>query len=115
MTTPPIVRRLSLTLLFAIGCLSSSESAIPNGMGRKVTTMKFDAVRLAADPVRPRVYALTKSNELLVINTLNQQVTKTVPVGSSPTGMAISPDATRLFVVNSGSTVFRSAFVLRPE
>jgi DNA-binding beta-propeller fold protein YncE len=105
MPTSPILKRLLLALLLTIVSQSDSAGALPEGMGKKVTTLEYDAIRLIADPVRPRVYAITRSNELQVINTLNQEPIKTLPVGSSPARMAISPDATRLFVVNSGSTV----------
>jgi YVTN family beta-propeller protein len=98
-----LARFLILTLLAFLPPLQGA-GALPEGMGQKVTTLEIDAVRLAADPVRPRVYALTRNNELKVINTLNQKVIATLPVGSSPQRLAVSPDGARLFVVNSGST-----------
>jgi YVTN family beta-propeller protein len=62
---------------------------------------------LAADPVRPRVYATAPNDNLvIVIDTATLSVIKTIPIGSSPQGLAISADGTKLWVANSGSTTF---------
>ncbi len=46
------------------------------------------------------------SNIVTVINTANNNVAATVPVGSGPQGVAVSPDGTRVYVtnINYGST-----------
>lgn len=61
--------------------------------------------RLAADPVRPRVYATVPSdNSVIVIDTTSLAVVATIPIGSSPQGLAVSADRQKLWVANSGST-----------
>jgi len=70
-------------------------------------TFNYRANRLAGDPVRPRVYAaLPDSNSVLVIDTNTLSIIKTIPIGSTPTGLAISADNSKLWVANSGSTNF---------
>jgi YVTN family beta-propeller protein len=60
---------------------------------------------LAADPLRPRVYATVPSdNTVIVIDTATLGVTKTIPIGSMPQGLAVSLDGQKLWVANSGST-----------
>jgi YVTN family beta-propeller protein len=61
--------------------------------------------RLAADPVRPRVYATVPSeNTVIVIDTTSLTITSTIPIGSSPQGLAVSVDGSKLWVANSFST-----------
>jgi len=61
--------------------------------------------RMLADPIRPRVYALTlAANTVRVINTDTFTVTKTITVGSEPRGMAIAADNSKLYIAESGST-----------
>ena len=70
-------------------------------------TLNYVASRLAADPVRPRVYAtVTGANSVVVIDTNTLSVIKTIPIGSIPRGLAISADNSKLWVANSGSTNF---------
>lgn len=60
--------------------------------------------RMLADPVRPRIYALTtESNTLRVINTDSLQVTKVIPLGPEPWNMALSPDNSTLYIAEKGS------------
>jgi YVTN family beta-propeller protein len=99
-----IFSRLLLAALLTFAIPTTLKGAIPAGMGRKVTTFQKDVVRLEADPVRPRIYAITRTNELVVIDTSTLKVIKTIGVGSSPSRLAVAPDASVLFVVNSGST-----------
>jgi|SRR6516225_4903775 YVTN family beta-propeller protein len=44
-----------------------------------------------------------RSNTVSVLNTATNTVTATIPVGSSPLGVAVSPDGTRVYVANSSS------------
>src|SRR5437763_2366277 len=63
--------------------------------------------RLAAGPARSRIYAtLPNDNSVLVIDTTSLTVAKNIPIGSSPQGLAISADGSKLWVANSGSTTF---------
>ena len=41
------------------------------------------------------------SNTVSVINTANNNFTATVPVGTNPLGVAVSPDGTRVYVTNA--------------
>lgn len=60
---------------------------------------------LEADPIRSRVYAtLPSENTVIVIDTNSLTITSTIPIGSSPRGLAISADGSKLWVANSGST-----------
>lgn len=61
--------------------------------------------RLAADPIRSRVYATTPyENTVIVIDTTSLTIIGTIPIGSAPQGLAISADGSKLWVANSGST-----------
>jgi len=61
--------------------------------------------RLAADPIRPRVYATVPSeNTVLVIDATSLTIARIIPIGSAPEGLAISVDGSKLWVANSGST-----------
>lgn len=63
--------------------------------------------RIAADPVRARVYAIARDdNAVLVVDTNSLAITATIPIGSAPRGIAISADRSKLWVANSGSTNF---------
>jgi YVTN family beta-propeller protein len=69
--------------------------------------LNYTVAYLAADPVRPRVYATVPTdNSVIVIDTVTLSVIKTIPIGSSPQGLAVSSDASKLWVANSGSTTF---------
>src|SRR5262245_33921571 len=105
MHIPFCLRQLVSVGLLAFLTHSQVFATLPEATGRKVTTFEHDAVRITPDPIRPRMYALTKSNELLVFDTSTLKLIKTLMVGSAPLRMAVSPDASRLFVVNSGSTI----------
>ena len=57
--------------------------------------------------IRDRVYvANSNSNNVSIINTANNNVTATIPVGIFPEGVAITPDGTKVYVTNyNGNTV----------
>ncbi len=60
---------------------------------------------LAADPIRPRVYGtVIGSHSVIVIDTTTLKVIKKIPIGSSPQGLCVSADNSKLWVANSGST-----------
>ncbi|MGH9554639.1 MAG: beta-propeller fold lactonase family protein [Terriglobales bacterium] len=55
-------------------------------------------------PDGSRAYVANRdSNNVSVINTLNNTVTKTIPVGSAPLSVGSAPDSSRVYVANSGS------------
>ena len=74
--------------------------------GIVLKTFPLKASKLLVDPSRPQLYAtLPDDNSLAVINTDTNTVVTTFFIGSNPVDLAISPDGTRLYVANSGSTV----------
>lgn len=80
--------------------------AIYNPVGRAVKTFAVKARRLLSDPARSRVYAiLPQDNALAVIDVNSLELVATLPVGSNPADLALSPDGRKLYVANSGSTV----------
>ena len=64
---------------------------------------------LAAPPVQalaptPTAYITDlMASKVSVLDTATNTVTATIPVGSSPIGVAASPDAARVYVTNNGS------------
>ncbi len=75
------------------------------GLGAKVAEFDRPVVQMVRDPSRPRIYATTGVNTVLVVNTSTLQVDAEIPIGSNPQGLDISPDGNRLYVAVSGSTV----------
>lgn len=56
------------------------------------------------DPVRPVLYVTdTHYNRIVRVSTLTDRIIDVLPIGSLPERMAISSDATTLYVTNSGS------------
>jgi len=92
-----------LTLLLGLGfCLASRAKADSSNGPR--TSFDLVASRLVADPQRGLVYAsLTAANSVAVINLAGNSAT-ILPVGSSPVGISISSDGTKLYVALSGAT-----------
>jgi YVTN family beta-propeller protein len=86
--------------------LRITVTAPPNsGAGQLLKTFDYLVNRLALDPKRPRLYATVQNlNSVLVIDTDNLSVVRTIPVGSSPLGLALSADNSRLWVANSDSS-----------
>ena len=46
---------------------------------------------------------IVDSNNVSVIHTATNTVVKTIPVGTSPVGVAVTPDGTKVYVANIGS------------
>lgn len=62
---------------------------------------------VVADPVRSRVYGtVPNDNTVIVVDTASLSVISTIPIGSSPRGLSVSVDRSKLWVANSGSTNF---------
>lgn len=94
----------TLCLALAALCLTSVPPARAQS-GRLLRTFNVKAGRLLLDPARPRLYAtLPQDNGIAVIDTNTNTVLTTFFIGSNPVDMAISPDGTRLYVANNGST-----------
>ena len=93
----------SLCLAAAAALLQPTTTHAQSGILLKTFNVK--AGKLLLDPKRPRLYAtLPLDNSLAVIDTNTNTVTSTFFIGSSPADLAISPDGTRLYVANRGST-----------
>jgi DNA-binding beta-propeller fold protein YncE len=59
--------------------------------------------RIVADPVRPRVYALDASQQLVIaVDTTNGLVVGGIIVGSLPSDIAISPSGATLWIAHEG-------------
>ena len=79
------------------------RGAHTNANSRSNATLQYSIGYLAADPVRPRVYATIPSlNSVIVIDVTSLSVTNTILVGSSPKGLAVSADGSKLWVANFG-------------
>jgi YVTN family beta-propeller protein len=88
-------------------CSTNSIESAATPLPSPQVTLNYVTSRLAADPVRPRVYAtVAGANSVIVIDTNTLSVIKTIPIGSIPRGLAISADNSKLWVANSGSTNF---------
>ncbi len=61
------------------------------------------SIQIAVTPDGKYVYVPTGSNAVAVIETTNNTIIKTVAVGSSPTGIAVTPDGVDVYVANQGS------------
>src|SRR5688500_3146796 len=73
--------------------------------GDIVKTYDWGGAAFVSHPTRPIVYASAPAlNAVAIIDTTNLSVRRTVFIGSNPSGMALSPDGSRLYVANSGST-----------
>ena len=102
------MKRLVLSFFLALLAvlLSPASSAQAHGGGTLIKTFDLKANKLLLDPARPRLYAtLPNDNSLAVLDTNTNTVVATLSVGSQPIDLDISPDGTRLYVLNGGSTV----------
>lgn len=81
-----------------------SQATVAN-FGAKVAEFGRVVLQMVRDPARPRIYATTTANTVLVVNTETLQIDAEILIGSSPQGLDISPDGNRLYVANSGSTL----------
>ena len=99
------MHRLSFLALLAFLITSRTVCAqVP--LGGEAAVFTYTPSAILADPVRPRVYVTdTASNSVVVIDTTTLTVSATVPTGSNPVSMAISPDGNTLYVANGGSTL----------
>ena len=61
------------------------------------------SIQIAVTPDGKYVYVPTGSNDVAVIETTSNTIIKTVAVGSSPTGIAVTPDGVDVYVANQGS------------
>ena len=99
-----------MKILFTSLCLAAAAVLPPATTahaqsGVLLKTFNVKAGKLLLDPTRPRLYAtLPADNSLAVIDTNSNTVLTTFFVGSNPRDLTISPDGSRLYVANGGST-----------
>ena len=100
------MKPLFATLCLALAALCLSPvSPVQAQSGILLKTFNVNAGKLLVDPARPRLYAtLPQDNSIAVIDTDTNTVLTTFFIGSNPVDLSISPDGTRLYVANSGST-----------
>jgi YVTN family beta-propeller protein len=94
---------------------SNTVSVIDTRTGQLVDTnlatpTVIDPIAVGSSPIsvvatsNGKVYvANSGGGTVSVISTSTNKVTKTIQVGSSPQGLAVSPDGTKVYVANSGS------------
>lgn len=77
-----------------------------------VLAMGLGMVALPAEAVPFAYVANESSNNVSVIDTgaTPPSVTATVPVGSGPDGVAVTPDGTHIYVTNQGNLFFPALF-----
>lgn len=91
----------AITVAIVTLCHVSDVSA---AVGDILKTYDWVASSFIAHPTRPIVYAaITSENAIGVIDTNTLEVQK-VPIGTSPRAMALSNDASTLYVANSDSS-----------
>lgn len=98
MKTWRVVRHLFLLafILFASSVLSAP--------GNLLASYDLSANSFVLDSAKGRLYAtITNQNSVAVIDTNSLELKAIVPIGSNPTGLALSNDGKRLFVANSGA------------
>lgn len=87
----------------ALSCFGVSQAAAA-AIGTPLATYSWGAGAFVANPSAGVIYAsIPSQNSVAVIDASTLAVRTTVPIGSSPRGMALSPDGTRLYVADSGS------------
>ena len=66
----------------------------------------LEVVKMAPDPTRPVVYALSRTRfegigNLVVVDPYSGELLKTIRIGGRPSDLAISPDGQAIYVINS--------------
>jgi YVTN family beta-propeller protein len=70
-----------------------------------VATLPWETSAFVQDPNQPLIYATVPSlNSVAVIDANTLAVKATIGVGSIPRGLTLSPDGSRLYVTNNGSS-----------
>lgn len=93
--------RISGIFVSAFVCFALANSAFAGAVAK----YDYQIDDFVQSPTQPIVYGTVPSlDSVVVINTNNLQVTNTIPIGSDPEGIAISPDGSTLYIADSGST-----------
>jgi YVTN family beta-propeller protein len=94
------MRRFLLSV-FALGLVAGSRFASAGA----IATYSFTISDLAESPDQSKIYVTVPSqNAVAVIDAHTLQVLNTVPIGSNPSSLTISPDGSTLYVANSLSS-----------
>lgn len=93
------------TLLVLLCAFLTQARAIDLALGTELTRIPRIVKKFAVDPMRARIYGTTSVNTVIAIDTRTFALVGEIPIGSNPQDLDISPDGTRLYVANSGSTV----------
>jgi YVTN family beta-propeller protein len=88
------------------GFQGPSISVIDKATNTVTATISFPAagwITVAVNPSNNTIYAANEqSNNVSVIDGATNAVTATIPVGNSPTGIAVNPQTNFIYVANSG-------------
>jgi len=87
-------------------CLPSLSRVAAITLAWRAVSLGLLGVMLASTPAEAQPFAYVtnfSSNTVSVIDTATNTVVATVPVGTNPEGVAITPDGTRAYVANNGS------------
>jgi len=88
-----------------IGLAASGTGNIVSFTAKNAGASPIKATITATPVIAPLGYiANLSAGTVSVINTINNTVVATVPVGVSPTGVAISPDGSRVYITNGSSS-----------
>jgi YVTN family beta-propeller protein len=99
-----MLRYICVPFIAASAFIAFSTQETQAAAGAVVQTYNWGAAAFVSHPTLPIVYAsLPDQNAVAIIDTNTLSAT-TVFVGSSPRGLTLSPDGSRLYVANSGSS-----------
>lgn len=84
-----------------IAAVDTSASGPPIGVVGNVAVAS--PVQAEVGPDSDRLYVTTANDSVVVIDTATLGILATIPVGSSPDGLAVSPDGTQVYVANRNS------------
>jgi uncharacterized repeat protein (TIGR01451 family) len=89
---------------YAVNFTTNNIAAIDTGtIGVVGNTAVTGPVRAEVGPDSDRLYVTTTNDSVVVIDTATLGILATIPVGSSPSGLAVSPNGTRVYVANRNS------------
>ncbi len=89
------------TVAYAVNVTTDSVAVIDTATNQVVSNIIIAGpVRAEVSPDGARLYVTTTGDSVVVIDTLTLGIVTTIPVGSSPNGLAVAPNGTRVYVAN---------------
>jgi uncharacterized repeat protein (TIGR01451 family) len=89
------------TRAYAVNFTTDSIAVIDTATNQVISNVVVTGpVRAEVSPDSGRLYVTTSNDSVAVIDTLTLGIVTTVPVGSSPNGLAVAPNGTRVYVAN---------------